>query len=566
MSRNESVASATSRAVSLVNFPFLTKEALAAISKKYDLRMSIFELRFCQQYYRSIKRDPRMEELILLDSIVKEGYQKADSYLLSEMKTESDVIADTFADLMTRRSATQRAEKKPLSLSALAGLMETWINANDPDGQPASDVSIRFSRYRDLLLAADGYQRTASSGNEDDDISIGVRARRHTNDKTVPADGDYVYAILSREENDLPFLHTLAGFLSSSAVSNSVKLIKIAQNRSLLPLLAEINCGMTVHTETIAEAEGTWLTSLTVPVSGAVFIASPKVSTDMLLEAQENGLRVHLLAKVNATDTVRIKTEGKDISFPTEFLRSMTFSRLYSATVDDPKTGDVSVSLSRIGTCTLNGKRNAVVKVNATGSSPFRAALLGVICSLSHCVAAGADVTEVKLTAKLSLSANRTGENLGAILGLYRTQAEFALRGSAPTVSIEKDAHPSLCAVTLAPLPNTTLSATASGNGTKIFYLEPLYTSDGIPDFDDLKKMYGYLGKLIADGRILAIRPTGEALLTDLEEMSRDVVVEYVPDSPVPSHIGGFLVETKDDIEGILIAKTEKPDKSETDS
>ena len=78
--------------------------------------------------------------------------------------------------------------------------------------------------------------------------------------------------------------------------------------------------------------------------------------------------------------------------------------------------------------------------------------------------------------------------------------------------------------------------------------------------------MYGYIGALIADGKVLSIRPTGESLLADLEEMSRDVVVEYIPHTPVTSHIGGFLVETASDIQGIPIAKTENPDKSEADS
>ena len=118
--------------------------------------------------------------------------------------------------------------------------------------------------------------------------------------------------------------------------------------------------------------------------------------------------------------------------------------------------------------------------------------------------------------------------------------------------------HPTLCAVALAPLPEATVSPFAVGGGTHIYYLEPHYTEDGIPDFADLKKLLGYLEHLIADKKALSIRPTGKDLLDDLTSMSRDTVVSYQFAEPIPSRIGGFLVETTDAIQGLLIGKTEK--------
>lgn len=574
MNQTESATPVQEEDLSLANFAVFSIEELATLAKKLRLKMGRFGLRVCQDYYRTQKRIPRVNELFLLDSIVQEAYERPSTLLLSEMTTESDVIADTFADLMTRRSATQRADKKPLSLAALASLMESWLTAHSQGDGITPEIGVRFSAYRDLLLAADGYQRTASSGTEETDVSIGVRARQTATDTQTLADGDYVYGILTQKENDGAFFRALASFLSSTPLSTNVKAIKIVQNQALLPILLDMDHGMTVCPEKVPHIEKDGVSVLALPFTGTVFVASPEQSADLLLEAQENGLPIFLLAKITSKRTVDIVADEITLRYPLEFLQSMVFSRLCNATVEAPSLGEIDVSLSRIGTCTLNGKRNAVVKVDATGTSPFRAGLLGVLYSLSHCIAAGADVANIKLASRLSLCPDDVGENLSAILGLYRAQAEFALCGNPPFVTIGKGSHPSLSAVTLAPLPDHTVSATAVGNGTNIFYLEPLYTSDGIPDFDDLKKMYDYIGVLLADGKVLSIRPTGENLLADLEEMSKDAVVEYVPDTPVSSHIGGFLIETASEIQGVLIAKTEAPqtqafensDKSEADS
>lgn len=574
MNQTESATSARTEDLSLADFAVFSTEELAVLARKLRLKMGRFGLRVCQDYYRAKKRIPRIEELLLLDSIVQETYERPDTLLLSEMITECDVIADTFADLMTRRSALQRPDKKPPSFAYLAQLMESWLTANDEEDSSSPEIGVRFSAYRDLLLAADGYQRTASSGTEETDVSIGVRSRQTATDKQALTEGDYIYGILTQKESDGAFLRTLAGFLSSAPLATNAKTVTVVQNQKLLPLLIDMDCGITIYPEKIPGIERDLLSALTLPFAGAIFAASPEKSADLLLEAQENGLPIFLLAKVSSKGTVCIITDESPLHYPLEFLQSLTFSRLCSATVAAPSEGSIDVSLSRIGTCTLNGKRNAVVKIDASGTSPFRMGLLGVLYSLSHCIAAGADIRTVKLATQLSLSPDHVGESLGAILGLYRAQAEFALRGNPPFVTVGKETHPTLSAVTLAPLPDYAIASTAVGNGTNIFYLEPLYTPDGIPDFDDLKRMYDYIGALMADNKVLSIRPTGENLLADLEEMSKDVVVEYVPASPIDSHIGGFLVEVASEIQGVLIAKTEAPhadelensDKSQADS
>ena len=550
------------KTVSLVNFPFLTKESLAVLAKEEGLAMGVLGLQLCQEYYRSQKRDPSREELHLLDTVVADGYRSADSILISQFTTESTTVAETFADLLGRRSGAARASDKPLSLTALAELMESWLADRAKRERPEVGVGIRFSPYRDLLLAADGYSRTASSGNREDDISIGTKAKSYKGECKL-SEGDYIYGIFASEKDAAYGLQTLATFLTTPAVTQNTKVIKVAEERMLLPLLTELGCGLAINTEKATDGEETLLSALSRPRQGAILVASPERSADLLLEAQDAELHVYLLGKVTADETVSIPQEKAVIRFSLPFLRSLTFARLYSATVAAPAEGSFRMALSRIGTCTLGGKRNAVIKVDAEGSAPFREALMSVVYALSYCVAAGADVRCAKLASYLTLPRHRVGDALGTVLGLYRAQAEFELYGNRPAIVMTDTDSTAISAVTVVPLPDETPSPTVVSDGSSIYYLEPLYTDDGIPDFADLKKMYAYISALIADGKVLSIRPTGEDLLSDLSDMSGDKTVEYLAESPVPSHFGGFLVEINEAIQGILVGKTEK---SEADS
>ena len=228
--------------------------------------------------------------------------------------------------------------------------------------------------------------------------------------------------------------------------------------------------------------------------------------------------------------------------------------------IEDPDE-PADISLSRIGTCTLSGQKHAVVKVDASGENTYAASINGLIYALSHCLAAGISPKDVGLSCHLTLpmappSPKKLGCALGAILGLYRVQMEFELRGNAPVLRNTSNEDALSAIAMIAPLSKKTLPPTVVGGGSMIYYLEPLYDENGLPVFEDLKKMYGYIEKLYTNSLILSIRPTSKDLLADLDAMSRDVTVDYVREDSVTSHFGGFLIETTARIQGTLVAQT----------
>jgi hypothetical protein len=88
----------------------------------------------------------------------------------------------------------------------------------------------------------------------------------------------------------------------------------------------------------------------------------------------------------------------------------------------------------------------------------------------------------------------------------------------------------------------------APGNG--VYLLSPTYSSDGLPDFEDLRRMWRYVASLCRDGRVASAFALGslgaaETLRTmtggDIGFSAADNISDKILRSPAP---GGIIVES----------------------
>ena len=111
----------------LTNFSDFTDTALAYLAQSQNWHMTASDLSVCREFFRSIRRDPTIDELNMLDTVVTAAHQDPECFLLAEMITKDETVAETFSDLMTRRSQQQISDPAPLSLADIAVLMENWL-------------------------------------------------------------------------------------------------------------------------------------------------------------------------------------------------------------------------------------------------------------------------------------------------------------------------------------------------------------------------------------------------------------------------------------------------------
>ena len=95
---------------------------------KEDLKISATQeqLKICQDHYRALKRDPTLEELRFLDSVATLAPQ-ADGIMLSELYTNHDFVADTYADMMNKRRELNPDADHPISLREALDLASAYL-------------------------------------------------------------------------------------------------------------------------------------------------------------------------------------------------------------------------------------------------------------------------------------------------------------------------------------------------------------------------------------------------------------------------------------------------------
>ena len=105
--------------------------------------------------------------------------------------------------------------------------------------------------------------------------------------------------------------------------------------------------------------------------------------------------------------------------------------------------------------------------------------------------------------------------------------------------------------------------------GSKVYLLTPRYNAEGLPDFEDMRRMWRYLRTLCREGSICSAFATGhDGAAPALKAITARC--GFAPHDGIDPSIlnknaaGGFVVETPCDIEGIFIGySTEKTEISQ---
>lgn len=153
--------------------------------------------------------------------------------------------------------------------------------------------------------------------------------------------------------------------------------------------------------------------------------------------------------------------------------------------------------------------------------SPFHGALYAVTESVCKAVAAGARLSDIRLTLqeyfpKLGNDATRWGLPFAALLGAYQAQHGLRLAAIGGKDSMsgsfnELDVPPTLVSFALAPgKAGLALSPEFKQAGSTLSLVEVSRDADHLPDFEELKQVAGALHQLNVDGKILSLHHIGQ--------------------------------------------------------
>ena len=154
--------------------------------------------------------------------------------------------------------------------------------------------------------------------------------------------------------------------------------------------------------------------------------------------------------------------------------------------------------------------------------SPFHGALYAVTESVCKAVAAGARLSDIRLTLqeyfpKLGTDATRWGLPFAALLGAYQAQHSLRLAAIGGKDSMsgsfnELDVPPTLVSFALAPgKASLAISPEFKQAGSTISFIQVSRDADHLPNFAELRQVAAALHELNVEGRLLALHHVGQA-------------------------------------------------------
>jgi len=203
--------------------------------------------------------------------------------------------------------------------------------------------------------------------------------------------------------------------------------------------------------------------------------------------------------------------------------------------------------------------------------SPFHGAIDAVTSSLAKLTALGADYSRAYLTfqeyfERLGDDPERWGKPLAALLGAFVAQKNFgvaAIGGKDSMSGTFENIHvpPTLVSFAVAVVDAAqVISPEFKAAGHKVYLVECKRDSDGIPDFDALKKNFARVHELICAGKIVAassLQAGGIAEAVAKMSIGNDIGFTFAAtENLCAKNYGSLIVEATDELDFLLIGET----------
>ena len=506
-------------------------EALDSLRTYYKLNMPVSKLRMIAEIYTKLeKRDPTLSELYLLDGLAAVG-TLASNVRITEVRSESAAAGEAFDDI--RRNIEVKGGYR---LSDIA---------------TAADIRLERAGKLPDMLHADGRVRLACGA---DETGFAPSEVKKTGRKETSGTYCFVSAAgtgFAGERTDMidRMIADKNVIFSAKTGKGGMLAVMLAAGKSAFVNLSGFDGTSGVQSPDVLTKE--------FPDSMLLLVDQPDVPA-VCRRLSDAGLYVRPVGrKSDAQRLTVVYGGGYPISFPVSLLRAIADAGRVTADIcDDSAAADTEKHFSVIldgeetedfeGYFTCDGNVYTALSV---GTPDFFTSAKAVIEAVGRLVAAGADYRKVTLSLASRLGKD-IGGDLAMLLGIYRARTELCLAAESNTLTdSEKQSF--------------TVFARAPINGVPIWdkvgdrrrgvisVLPPRTGADGLPDMRDMRLLFDYVQKLIADGNVKSAAFVGsegaEKALRDMTCGEYEKPLETVP-------FGSFIVETEKTPDGIPVA------------
>lgn len=558
---NEQIELATRKRGIVINFPRLTEKQLNSMIKDVGLKLSVAQLKELQNHYRRVeKRNPTLDELYFLG----EYFTTCDNrrYLVNDLTTNSKMIAETYADAMEKREAMIKTDNPP-TVGELFTLSSRYLKSRGKEHnldakkkkKIISHTSMLSGRDAELRLITEGYDVVCQTPIS----AVGVKNANKQKRKKLKK-GDFIMLISpSPEMSAKEFAALIKSPLLDTCGTSFSTLIPMGE-QTIVDAVSSIPHGVYLDLDALYEDEiPSELDDLCRRPYGILAVVKANDILDIMQLTTATKLRTTVIGSLISKKHISVRHGNYPlVTFSRDLLKAVTadapLALRHNSSAEPERLVANFRTLSRNHDISL---ASAEAQLSNTEASPFITALYTAITAAAQCVASGAKYTNISLSCDLPKSLSPS-DTLATTLGLYRAEIELCALDKGSRIGIRGDR---LAVSAAAKLHNDPTPALLSAPGNRVYLLTPRYNAEGLPDFEDMRRMWRYLRTLIREDSVSSAFATGhdgaEAALRAISSRC-----DFVPDPNLDPNLlkkcaaGGFIVETPIAIEGVFIGKT----------
>lgn len=542
----------------VINFPRLTEKQLANMIKDVELTLTVPQLKTLQKHYRKIeKRDPTLDELYFLDEYF--GNKNCRHLPVTELTTNSKAIAETYADIMEKRGDLNKEDDAP-TVEELADLSANYLNSRGKrdslDDKKDKRSKLRAlavaGRDAELHLAAIGYDIICKTPTG----AVGVKNKKETKAKKLST-GDFLLLITPSEYmTDNDYTTAVKDLILTDDNTSIAKIIPVGEN-TLVDALSTIPYGVYIDLDSLYEEPSTAeLSALCKKINGVIAIVKANDIIDIMQLTSVLKLNTAVLGSLIRKNHISVRYNNYPlVTFHRELLTAIinntSFSLRHNA---KSPAGKLTANFRTCSKEHMISLASAESKIGESDTSPYTTAIYTALTAIAQCVASGAKYTDVTISSYIPQNLSPS-DTLSAVLGLYRAEIEICT----PKKSAQLGAIGDRIGVSAgAKLTDAPVPAMLCTPGNRVYLLSPRYNAEGLPDFEDMRRMWRYLHTLCREGNISSAFAVGhDGALPALRAVSARCDFIPLPDLDASvfekTAAGGFIVETPCNIEGIFI-------------
>ncbi len=518
----------------VIGFSTYTPEQVEKMRKALQLSLSHEQLRYCASYYQgNAKRDPFIDELRMLDRIANHASVPMLATAPIELVTEDAALAQTYADLMSKRRTLYPTKRTPCAFGEIFTILNEALRRAGKVPLTKNAVTL-WSTADQQVLSNEATPSICSPNGR-------FRLTEHTVLHTDAAKNDF-WAILlpfgarshaEKKDADARLIKDCAGYIKQTVT---------VQSAGLMEVLLQVADGLWIDLSYLSQAgEEVPLSVMTDFYEGHHLIRMSGENVNRAMQAaKELSLRIQPFAMVMSDSRFVFANKKEELfSLETAFLRSLPRLRTVSLTLADgggvtpspiahaPLSAAVCAYLSHSDEVVSEDVLQIEGTLHATASASADAGVFGtamrtVLAPLLSLAASGCDLNTKRLSACIELPQEITdekavGEAFSLALGVYRVLAELALPLCATRVVCSQAAKKAELTVFASADGEDTVPSRFTGDGNRIYCIAPDTRRDGTYDIKSFRNLQSYLCDLrkkgvLVSARVLCGEPVTEGL------------------------------------------------------